>query len=287
MANISTYLANIMNAVYGEEVRSSIHDAINAINTESESTKSTANQAYSKASEAETAIGSVPGIEHRNHWRGQNLGSSVTADQWTAISNGRFTDLFVGDFWMINNVYWQIMDFDYWYKKGTPSLETHHAVIVPSGNILSAKMNDNNTTEGGYYSSKMNTVTMPQILSTIESAFGASHIVSHYDIYSSTVNSEGKIVANTIVPEAKVSLMDEIMVYGCRIKNLSGENKFNTLQLAGMGLRPYFPGRAAYWLRDVGNANSFVCTDQAGLVFSHPASNSIGVRPVFAIGVNS
>lgn len=32
MANIDTYLADIMSAVYGETVRSSIHDAIEAIN---------------------------------------------------------------------------------------------------------------------------------------------------------------------------------------------------------------------------------------------------------------
>ena len=35
MANISTYLQKIMDAVYGEEVRSSIHDALAAMNTES------------------------------------------------------------------------------------------------------------------------------------------------------------------------------------------------------------------------------------------------------------
>ena len=35
MANISTYLQKIMAAVYGEEVRGSIHDALAAMNTES------------------------------------------------------------------------------------------------------------------------------------------------------------------------------------------------------------------------------------------------------------
>ena len=35
MANVSTYLAKILAAVYGEEVRQSIHDAIAAMNVES------------------------------------------------------------------------------------------------------------------------------------------------------------------------------------------------------------------------------------------------------------
>ena len=39
MANIQTYLNKIKNAIYGRDVRDSIHDAIDAINTESENTK--------------------------------------------------------------------------------------------------------------------------------------------------------------------------------------------------------------------------------------------------------
>lgn len=59
MANIAQYLAAIMNAVYGEEVRGSIHDAIEAINndvgtsnTQSANAVSTANAANTKSDNA-------------------------------------------------------------------------------------------------------------------------------------------------------------------------------------------------------------------------------------------
>ena len=54
MANIQTYLDNIQQAVYGEEVRGSIHDAIAAMNEES-----------SAAKEAATTAQKLDGVETR------------------------------------------------------------------------------------------------------------------------------------------------------------------------------------------------------------------------------
>lgn len=58
MASINTYLAQIMSAIYGEEVRSSIHDAISAINSESEQAISDASQAKDSAAASATASAS-------------------------------------------------------------------------------------------------------------------------------------------------------------------------------------------------------------------------------------
>lgn len=58
MANISTYLTQIMSAIYGEEVRSSIHDAISAINDESEQAASDASNAKDSAAASATAAAS-------------------------------------------------------------------------------------------------------------------------------------------------------------------------------------------------------------------------------------
>ena len=58
MANISTYLQKIMDAVYGEEVRSSIHDALAAMNTESSNAMQFAATAKDSAkASADTAKG--------------------------------------------------------------------------------------------------------------------------------------------------------------------------------------------------------------------------------------
>ena len=55
MANINTYLQKILAAIYGEEVRGSIHDAIAAINEESVKAKEDASTAKDSAQASATA----------------------------------------------------------------------------------------------------------------------------------------------------------------------------------------------------------------------------------------
>ncbi len=59
MASINTYLTRIQNAVYGEEVRGSIHDAIKAINDENVNVQVTCNKAQTAAEESKKAAQSA------------------------------------------------------------------------------------------------------------------------------------------------------------------------------------------------------------------------------------
>lgn len=63
MANISNYLTQIMSAIYGKDVRSSIHDAISAINDESKQAildaSGAKNSAVASAMAAETSASSA------------------------------------------------------------------------------------------------------------------------------------------------------------------------------------------------------------------------------------
>ena len=79
---------------------------------------------------------------HRNIFRGQNLGTAVTAAQLAAIADGSFDDLFVGDYWTssetINGetvtVKWRIADMDYFYQKGKwadQNVMVHHIIVLP------------------------------------------------------------------------------------------------------------------------------------------------------------
>ena len=61
---------------------------------------------------------------HNAIYRGKNLGTSVTAAQWAAIANGSFTDLYIGDYWVIGDFNWRIAAFDYYYKSGDTSCTT-------------------------------------------------------------------------------------------------------------------------------------------------------------------
>ena len=57
MADVNTYLAQILSATYGEEVRSAIHDSINTMNVESSSAMDYAETAQDSASSSATLAG--------------------------------------------------------------------------------------------------------------------------------------------------------------------------------------------------------------------------------------
>ena len=56
MANIDTYLENIMQARYGRDVRQSIHDGIEAINEDAENAVDIATQAKGEAKTAQAFL---------------------------------------------------------------------------------------------------------------------------------------------------------------------------------------------------------------------------------------
>lgn len=55
---------------------------------------------------------------HRNIFRGKNLGTVVTDAQKKAIQDGTFDDLFIGDYWTINGTVYRIADMDYFLRCG-------------------------------------------------------------------------------------------------------------------------------------------------------------------------
>lgn len=58
-----------------------------------------------------------PFKSRRNMFRGKSLGTEITNDQWTAIKNGSFDDIYLGDYWTIDNNVYVVVDFDYIHNK--------------------------------------------------------------------------------------------------------------------------------------------------------------------------
>lgn len=227
---------------------------------------------------------------HNAIYRGKKLGTAVTAAQYTAISAGTFDDMYIGDYWEIDSVIWRIAAFDYWLHCGDTECTTHHVVIVPDTNLDTQKMNDTNTTAGGYVGSKMYTDNMATAKSKVTSAFGASHILSHREYLTNAITS-GYASAGAWY-DSDVELMNEQMVYGCSFftpHNSLGATIPNTHTIDKSQL-PLFrhdhsriTNRATWWLRDVVSATSFALVGNHGLCNTYGASNSLGVRPAFAI----
>ena len=227
---------------------------------------------------------------HNSIYRGKNLGTTVTEEQWEAISSGTFTDLYIGDYWVIGGVNWRIAAFDYYLNCGDTSFTKHHAVIVPDTCLYNAQMNTTNVTTGAYKGSAMYTANLTQAKSTINSAFGSSHVLSHR-IYLSNATSNGRASAGEWT-DSTVDLMCEHMVYGSGIfspvsdgSNVPNNYRVEKGQLPLFALEPSrICNRAAWWLRDVITAAVFAVVAYNGYADYFGASCSFGVRPAFCIG---
>lgn len=225
---------------------------------------------------------------HNAIYRGKNLGTSVTAAQYAAISAGTFEDLYIGDYWVINGVNWRIAAFDYYLNCGDTSCTKHHVVIVPDTCLYNHVMNDTNITTGGYVGSKMYTEGLEQAKTTIKAAF-SGHVISHR-VYLTNAVTDGHPSAGAWC-DSEVDLMNEQMVYGgaifMPIANGSTVYTNYRVEKSQLPLFAHEPSRICnrnnWWLRDVVSASYFAVVTSPGFADSYDASVSFGVRPAFCI----
>lgn len=224
---------------------------------------------------------------HNCIYRGKNLGTSVTAEQYAAISSGKFTDLYIGDYWVIKGVTYRIAAFDYYYNCGDTNFTKHHVVIVPDTSLYKAQMNTSNVTTGGYTGSAMYKSNLAQAKTTIKAAFGSAHVLTKRELLTNAVN--GNTPSGWAWFDSDVELMNEVQVYGSVAWGAHDGNGYNVA--SGDGQFPLFMfdrtklhNREDYWLRDVSSATSFSRVYGYGYASFISASFSFGVRPAFCIG---
>lgn len=250
----------------------------------------------SKASGGGGAI-AVAAQQHRNIFRGQFLGNSLTAGQVAQITAGTFDDLFVGDYWTINGVNYRIADIDYWFRTGDTEVTNHHLVIIPDTALYDAAMNETDTTEGGYYGSAMrggddgiSSGNLAQAETIINAAFGSAHILNKRLHLTNSVTN-GRPNTGTWY-DSTIDLITEVNAFGTNMFNPMSNGSttpyiytLDTCQFALFQLAPVFLHiRAYWWLRDVGASNQFIYINSYGMVSRGNASRAnTGVRPAFAL----
>ena len=224
---------------------------------------------------------------HNCIYRGKNLGTSVTAEQYAAISSGKFTDLYIGDYWVIKGVTYRIAAFDYYYNCGDTNFTKHHVVIVPDTSLYKAQMNTSNVTTGGYTGSAMYKSNLAQAKTTIKAAFGSAHVLTKRELLTNAVN--GNTPSGWAWFDSDVELMNEVQAYGSVAWGAHDGNGYNVA--SGDGQFPLFMfdrtklhNREDYWLRDVASATNFSNVNNNGRAANLYASVSFGVRPAFCIG---
>ena len=225
---------------------------------------------------------------HNAIYRGKSLGTSVTTAQYSAISSGKFTDMYIGDYWTINGVNYRIAAFDYYYNCGDTAYTKHHVVLVPDTCLYNHVMNDTNITTGAYVGSKMYTEGLARAKTTIKAAF-SGHVLSKR-IYLSNATSNGRASAGAWC-DSEVDLMCEHMVYGngvfSPVSDGTAVPNNHRVEKSQLPLFQYEPSRicnrATWWLRDVITASSFARVNHSGAASDASASDSLGVRPAFCI----
>lgn len=246
----------------------------------------------------------------------RNLLEIYTLDEiYARIADGSYNGLFLGDYFDItisteytaNEVIrWMMADFGYYWMKGDAAFVKPHAVIVPK-NCFSAiaKMNETNTTEGGYAGSNMIT-TLGKYSIALNTVFGA-HKLSHKDLLTNSINATTPSMAGAGLAGASTNwswadrstdLMSEVQVYGTTVWSSSGyDTGVANRQLALFQHDPTAlvcklggtddvtaSNRAWWWLRDIASAPHFALVNNYGNAYYTSASVAGGVRPLFCIG---
>lgn len=231
----------------------------------------------------------IPKEQRRMIYRGKNLGAVVTEEQKANIKNGTFKGFFLGDYWTIGGYTWRIVDFDYWYNCGDTAFTTPHLVIMPDKPLYNAQMNETNITTGGYTDSLMYTENLDQAKTLAASAFG-DLILTHREYLTNAV-TDGHASAGAWF-DSTLDLPNEIMMYGCHVYAAMNNGTviptnytIGKTQLALFTVVPkLISNRATFWLRDVVSSAYFALVGGHGDADYYGASDSVGVRPVFAIG---
>ena len=211
---------------------------------------------------------------HRNIFRGKHLGESITDEQLTAIRDGTFDGLYIGDYWEKDGTIYRIADINYWKGVGyQESVQKPHILIVPDTTLGSGQMNANNSTAGGYRNSAMKNARLNQIADSLPDTF-KNILISH------------RMFADGTWITTSIDLMNEVMVHGTYIcADNNNKQTSDTQQLSLFRLCPELKAIGVnYWLRNVAGSQTYTLISQYGDASTDAATSTYGVRPVFAVG---
>ena len=290
--------------VYGQNLRDKLRSDVVTISAQS-LTKAQRKQFRANIKAQVDTYAATAGW-HNSFFRGKDITEYLTdGTLWKRVGGtdgyDLFEDLYVGDYFLNNSKKYRIAAFDYWLHNGDTECTTHHIVIVPDHNMLTADgstthwMNSSDTTTGGYvgtnfYTGNGSNTGKATCLAEAEGVFGSAHILSHREYFTNAVTSGYPSAGGWY--DSKLDIMNEQMVYGCKVfgsrsagSTIPADYTIDKSQLPLFSLAPEFIcNRANWWLRDVVSASYFACVDYTGFCYFNGASRSwVGVRPAFGI----
>lgn len=230
----------------------------------------------------------------RNNFRGKNLGDAYTEEQKTAIKDGSFKGLFLGDYWEIGGIIWRIVDFDYWFGTGRSSVEsavvkTHHLTIMPDS-IVNKSWTFNS--ESPYVKSYIFTQACPSLYTFVGNAFGSTdYILKYYDFLENAINTTDSTqypatgtswyLVNILTPTPMMILgyddFDPFSIEG-------GRSTVSNKQLALMRINYQFRGSNDFYVLRKNICKGLIeVIDRLGVHTKSQDTIYLGVRPVFGL----
>ena len=176
----------------------------------------------------------------------------------------------------------------------SPPRTRPHLVLVPQYGLGKAKMNDSETTAGGYKGSHMNTAVLPAATSALETAFGAGHVLQMMEYLTTQVSTTEASMAGAGAKGAsikgeydfvKAALLTEVQVYGNQAFSSSRlDNLGPYMQFPGFKISSLFEHGNNFWLRSVHSTGDFCVADGYAQPGYNVAQFPYTVRPYFVIG---
>lgn len=258
---------------------------------------------------------------HNAIFRGEDLTNKYTIDQiCERISSGTFEDLYIGDYFDITftnpdssseeTMRCIFAAFDYYYNQQAYGCTKHHAVIIPKnciGGSYGMNMSyTNHPAEGAYTGSQMFKITLPALVTPLQTVLN-NHIITHKNDLASAINAEGNSAAgagmigyasSSQYRDVTITIPNEIQVYGTQIWSSSPYNvglDTTILPLFAHNPMARVCGRqgvadggtdwSSWWLRDVVDYETFAIVESIGGASYRTADDNLyGLRPLFLIG---
>lgn len=263
-----------------------------------------------KGAEAAEKLDDVIFADAQNHnaiYRGKFLDID-NAELARRVQNG-FEDSYLGDYITrsitttlpddtvkTETISLMIAAFNYYYNAGDTGLTSPHVILIPRthGFATTAKMNETDTTEGGYLNSYMHQTVLPCYAASLKTALD-SHILSHRTILANAVTASTPSMAGAGMTGASsdwewttvdLQLMNEVQIYGTTVWSSSAydvgtdNRKLPVFDF----VTPMQFGRDSFWLRSVASSTSFALCHYYGSAYYVTASVTRSVCPLIVFG---
>ena len=233
---------------------------------------------------------------HNSIFRGKNLGSAPTTEQYNNIKNGTFKGIWLGDYWSNGGRIYRNGGANYFGQSGDNSTPANHILVIPDSVVLSADgsttkyMQDTNTIpETGYIGTKMWTDTLPNSALPIFSNIFGSHILSHRELLCN--GASNGVATSWAWTDVSINIPNQAMVYGHTPwkQGVYGDgyqtgNRKTLLPLFAVRPDLVHTKFNDYWLSDLTSSTAFAAVDTHGHADYYSASRPWnGVRPYVII----